>query len=476
MLPALQSPAVTPAGPGDASDWVIEGAAIATVDPSGTEHASGHLVVTGGRITSVGGGVAPESAVPQGARRVDAGGCLVTPGFVNTHHHFSQWLTRGMAADSELFDWLTELYPWWAGITADLEHAGALGALCALAQSGCTTTMDHQYVFPKGSGDLLAAEVEAAARVGLRFHPSRGSMDLGASAGGLPPDDVVEDTDAALAATDDAISRFHDPSPGAMVRLTVAPCSPFSVTRELMTGAAELARRRGVRLHTHLAETTDEDAYCKEHYGCTPADYAESLGWLGADVWVAHGVHLTRRARKMLGTSGTGVAHCPSSNGRLGAGIAPVPELRAAGVPVGIGVDGSASNESGELWTEVRGALLTARARSGGGALGTRDVLRMATMTGARCLGREDELGSLEPGKLADVAVWRLDTAAHAGIADPVAALTLGSRPPLELLLVGGRPVVEEGRLLTADVRQVAREVTDAVRRLGDAASRAQTS
>jgi cytosine/adenosine deaminase-related metal-dependent hydrolase len=457
-------------GRDDARSWVIEGASVATVDGSGTEHASGHLVVSGGRIVAVGSGPATTPAVPSGARHVDGSGCLVTPGFVNTHHHFSQWLTRGMAADSGLFDWLTELYPWWARVTADLEHAGALGALAALATSGCTTTMDHQYVFPGAGGDLLSAEVEAASRVGLRFHPSRGSMDLGKSAGGLPPDEVVEEIDAALAATDDAISRFHDPSPGAMVRVTVAPCSPFSVTHELMTRSAELARARGVRLHTHLAETTDEDAYCRERYGCTPADYAESLGWLGPDVWIAHGVHLDEGSCSKLGATGTGVAHCPSSNGRLGAGTAPVPELRAAGVAVGLGVDGSASNESGELWNEVRGALLAARARAGAGALGTRDVLRMATMTGARCLGREDEIGSLEAGKLADIALWRLDTAAHVGIADPVAALTLGSRPPLSLLLVGGRAVVEDGQLATVDPGAIAREVAAAVRRLSEGA------
>lgn len=453
-------------GAAGTTDWVIEGAAVATVDGSDTEHPSGHLVVSGGRITAVGPGPAPAGAVPPGARRIDGAGCLLTPGFVNTHHHFSQWLTRGMAADSGLFGWLTELYPWWSGMDAELEHAGALGALTALAASGCTTTMDHQYVFPRAGGDLLAAEVQAAREVGVRFHPARGSMDLGASAGGLPPDDAVEDTDAALAATDDAISRHHDPAPGAMVRVAVAPCSPFTVTRELMSGAAALARRRGVRLHTHLAETRDEEAYCQERYGCTPAQYAESLGWLGADVWVAHGVHLTARAQARLGATGTGVAHCPSSNGRLGAGIAPVPELRAAGVPVGLGVDGSASNESGELWGEVRAALLFARARAGAGALGTRHVLRMATMTGARCLGRDDELGSLEPGKLGDVALWRLDTAAHAGIADPVAALTLGARPPLALLLVGGRAVVEDGEVCTVDADVVARGVEAAARTL----------
>ncbi|MGH8989129.1 MAG: 8-oxoguanine deaminase [Acidimicrobiales bacterium] len=451
-----------------ATDWVIEGAAVATVDPSGTEHECGHLVISEGRITAVGAGPAPASAVPSGARRVAAAGCLATPGLVNTHHHFSQWLTRGMAADSELFGWLTELYPWWACVTAELEHAAALGALCALAASGCTTTMDHQYVFPANGGDLLDAEVEAAALVGLRFHLARGSMDLGRSRGGLPPDDVVEDIDAALAATDGAISRFHDASPGAMVRVAVAPCSPFSVTRELMTGAADLARRRGVRLHTHLAETADEDAYCAEHFGCTPAQFAESLGWLGDDVWVAHGVHLDEASRSKLGAARTGVAHCPSSNGRLGAGRAPVPELLAAGVPVGLGVDGSASNESGALWTEMRGALLAARANGGARALRTRDVLRMATMTGARCLGREAELGSLERGKLADIALWRLDTLPHAGIGDPIAALTLGARPPLALLLVGGCVVVEEGEPVHVDAGSVARGVTRAVRDLGE--------
>ncbi|HTX62663.1 MAG TPA: 8-oxoguanine deaminase [Acidimicrobiales bacterium] len=448
--------------------WVIEGAAVATVDASGSEHASGHLVVSDGRIAAVGAGAAPASVVPGGARRVDGTGCLLTPGLVNAHHHFSQWLTRGMAPDSELFGWLTALYPWWGCVTDELEHAGALGALSVLAASGCTTTMDHQYVFPRHAGDLLAAEVEAAARVGLRFHPARGSMDLGRSAGGLPPDDVVEATDAALAATDEAIARFHDPSPGAMVRVAVAPCSPFSVSGELMTGAASLARTRGVRLHTHLAETTDEDLYCQDRYGCTPVQYAESLGWLGPDVWVAHGVHLDEASRARLGATGTGVAHCPSSNGRLGAGVAPVPELLAVGVPVALGVDGSASNESGELWVEVREALLVARARGGARALGTREVLRMATMTGARCLGRAEELGSLEQGKLADVALWRLDTVAHAGIADPVAALTLGARPPLALLLVGGRAVVEEGQLVTVDAASVAGEVKRAVRALGE--------
>lgn len=447
----------------DSTVWVVEGAAVATVDGAGSEYPEGHVVIAGGRITAVGPG--PAQPV-EGARRVDGRGCLLTPGLVNTHHHFSQWITRGLAADADLFSWLTALYPMWALADADMQRAATLGSLVALVASGCSTTMDHHYVFPAGAGDLLEAEVEAARQVGVRFHPSRGSMDLGRSAGGLPPDDVVEDTDDALAATDEAISRFHDPSPGSMLRVTVAPCSPFSVTAELLSGAADLARRRGVRLHTHLAETREEAAYCAERFGCSPTQYAESLGWLGEDVWVAHGVHLDRAAIGRLAETGTGMAHCPSSNGRLGSGTAPVPELLAAGVAVGLGVDGAASNESGQLAAELRSALLTARARLGPTAVTTRQALAMATMGGARCLGRQRELGSLEVGKLGDVALWRVDTAAHAGIADPVAALTLGSPPPLELLLVGGRALVEGGQLRTVDPPAVAREVAAASRRL----------
>lgn len=454
-------------------DWVIEGAAIATVDAHGTEYDRGHVVVADGVISAVGPGAAPGPAVPAGARRVDGSGCLVTPGLVNTHHHFSQWVTRGMAPDSGLFDWLTTLYPRWALVDDEIMHAAALGSLFALASSGCTTTMDHHYVFPSGAGDLLGAAVEAAARVGVRFHVSRGSMDLGRSKGGLPPDEVVEDTDAALAATDEAITRFHDPSPGAMVRVTVAPCSPFSVTTALLEGAATLARRRGVRLHTHLAETADEDEYCQAHFSCSPTEYAESVGWLGDDVWLAHGVHLDAAARERVAATSTGVAHCPSSNGRLGAGTAPVPELLAAGVPVGLGVDGSASNESGELGTELRAAVLTARSRLGPTALTTRRALAMATIGGARCLGRADEIGSLEAGKLADVVVWRVDTAAHAGMEDPVAALTLGSLPPVSLALVGGAAVVEDAEVLGVDARAVARAVTTAAAELARRARRA---
>jgi cytosine/adenosine deaminase-related metal-dependent hydrolase len=287
-------------------------------------------------------------------------------------------------------------------------------------------------------------------------------MDLGRSQGGLPPDEVVESVDAILAATAEAIDRFHDPSPDSMVRVGVAPCSPFSVTGDLLKATADLARDKGVRLHTHLAETLDEEEFCRERFGSTPVEYVESLGWLGDDVWLAHGIHLSDQAIGTLAATGTGVAHCPSSNARLGAGIARTRELRDAGVPVGLGVDGAASNEASSLLEEARHALLFARARGGPQALGVRDALELATIGGARVLGWDDQIGSIEQGKLADLALWRVDTLPHADLADPVAGLVLGSPPPLELLLVGGSPVVERDRLVNADEEQLARSAVAA--------------
>jgi 8-oxoguanine deaminase len=437
---------------------VIDGAHVVTMNAGRDEHAGGHVVLEGNRITAVGSGPAP-AAVRQGADRlVDGAGCLLTPGLVNTHHHLYQWVTRGLAVDETLFGWLTTLYPVWARIDERAVNVAARGGLSWLARTGCTTSTDHHYVFPRDGGDVLAAEIEAARTVGLRFHPTRGSMDLGQSDGGLPPDHVVEDLDAVLLATEAAIDRWHDPSPGSMLRVAVAPCSPFSVTADLLREAAALARRRGVLLHTHLAETLDEEKYCRERFGCSPVDYMESLGWLGTDVWFAHAVHLDDDAVMKIGATGTGVAHCPSSNGRLGAGIARSRDLRDAGARVGLGVDGAASNESASLLEEVRNALLFARATGGPQALSVRDALEMATLGGAAVLGRSADLGSVEPGKLADLALWRLDTFAHADIADPVAALVLGSRPPLELLLVDGRPVVERDRVVTVDEHELARE------------------
>jgi cytosine/adenosine deaminase-related metal-dependent hydrolase len=442
----------------------IDGCHIATVDETGTEYQAGYLVMQDDRIAAVGPGPLP----PQYAdgERVDGSGLLATPGLVNTHHHLYQWITRGYAADDTLFGWLTTLYPVWAGLDADLVRASAAANLGWLALSGCSTTTDHHYLFPAGRGDLLEAGILAARQIGLRFHPGRGSMNLGQSSGGLPPDSVVEKHDDILSATAEAIDRWHDSSPGAMTRIAVAPCSPFSVTAELMRDSAELARQAGVRMHTHLAETLDEEEFCLETYGRTPAQYAEDLGWLGPDVWLAHCVHLSDEAVSRFAATGTGVAHCPTSNGRLGSGIARVRDLLAAGVPVGLGVDGSASNESGKMVDELHQALLAARFASGPLALSVRESLRLATMGGARCLGREDELGSLEVGKLADVALWQVGGLAGAGIADPLCTLVFGA-PALDRLWVHGRPVVSDGQLVNADAGELAAGAAAASARIG---------
>ena len=439
---------------------VINGCAVVTVDAQRAEHATGHILVDGQRITAVGPGPAPADL--PAARYIDAAGCLATPGLINTHHHLYQWATRGMAVDSALFGWLTELYPVWARLDEAATHACASAALAWLARTGCTTTTDHHYIFPRAGGDLLAATIEAARAVGLRFHPNRGSMDLGRSAGGLPPDEVVEDADEILAATEAAIGAYHDASPESMLRIAAGPCSPFSVTGRLLAESVELARKRQVRLHTHVAETAAEDDYCAEHFGCTPVEYLDSLGFLGSDVWLAHAIHLKDDAIARLAATGTGVAHCPSSNARLGAGLCRSRDLLDAGVPVGLGVDGPASNEASSLLGEVRAATLLARATGGAQAMGVRRALEMATMGGARVLGRETEIGSLEPGKLADIALWRLDSLPQAGIADPVAALVLGGPAPLELLLVNGRTIVEHDHVQTADEDAVAKAASAA--------------
>jgi cytosine/adenosine deaminase-related metal-dependent hydrolase len=469
----------TPATAASTDTLILDGCAVVTMDGQGSdysagrEYSAGHVVITGNEIVAVGPGAAPAPSLagpPTGRtiRRIDASGCLATPGLINTHHHLYQWGTRGMAADATLFEWLTQLYPVWARMDADIVRPLATAALARLARTGCSTTMDHHYVFPRSGGDLLGATVAAARQVGLRFHPTRGSMDLGKSSGGLPPDEVVEDRDAILVASKAAIDEFHDASRQSMLRVGLAPCSPFSVTSELLTDAAELARQAGVRLHTHLAETVDESEYCAEHFGCTPVEYLDSLGWLGDDVWLAHGVHLDDAAITRLAAAGTGVAHCPSSNGRLGAGICRTHDLLAAGVPVGLGVDGPASSEESSLIGEVRQATLIARSAGGPRAMSVRQALELATMGGARLLGRDQEIGSLEAGKLADIALWRLDTLPHAGIADPVAGLVLGAPPPLELLLVNGETIVERDRLVTVDEREVAAAARRASAELAD--------
>jgi cytosine/adenosine deaminase-related metal-dependent hydrolase len=448
------------------TDFVLSGCYVLTLNPRREEIARGYVAVHGNQITEVGDGPAPGHLA--GAREIDATGCLAMPGLVNTHHHLYQWATRGRASDATLFDWLVELYPVWARIDERIVAAASTAALAWLVRSGCTTSADNHYVFPADGGDVLAATIEAAGQVGLRFHPTRGSMDLGESSGGLPPDHIVEDIDTIIGATQAAIERFHDPSPGSMLRIGVAPCSPFSVTRELMTQSAALARSTGTRLHTHLAETGDEDEYCAEHFGCTPAEYLDSLGWLESDVWLAHAVHLDDAAIARVAARGAGVAHCPYSNARLGSGICRTRALLDAGVPVGLGVDGAASNEDSSLLGEVTAATQFARGLGGPHAMTVRQAVELGTLGGARLLGREAEIGSLEPGKLADIALWRLDGVPHAGIADPVAALVLGPQPPLELLLVNGRVIVERDRVVTVDERQVADAAVQAARDLAE--------
>lgn len=437
---------------------VIRGAHVVTMDAARAEYRNGYVVVDGNRIVAVGAG---EPTGYDETQILDGTGCVLTPGLINTHHHLYQWITRGLAADHTLFEWLTTLYPIWGGIDAGAVHVAAKGALAQLVRTGCTTSTDHHYVVPRDGGDVFGAEIAAAAEVGIRFHPCRGSMDLGASSGGLPPDHLVESIDAILEGSRDAVDRWHDRSFDSMLRVALAPCSPFSVTGDLLKESALLARDLGVRLHTHLAETLDEEYFCLDKFGCKPLQYMESLGWTGPDVWFAHAVHLDDRDIGVLAASGTGAAHCPTSNARLGAGIARATDLYAAGVPLGLGVDGAASNESSSMLEEAHHAALFARARSGPQAMTVRQSLELATIGGARVLGRENEIGSIETGKLADLALWRIDGLAHSGITDPVAALVLGSTPPLELLLIDGREVVGAGEVRTVDEHAVARQVAE---------------
>jgi cytosine/adenosine deaminase-related metal-dependent hydrolase len=414
-----------------------------------TELHEGWLLVERGLVGAVG-----DHAQPDADERVDLGGALVTPGLVNTHHHLYQTLTRGLAQEADLFTWLRTLYPLWSRIDADAEYVAARTGLAELALSGCTTVFDHHYVFPRGRDGVLEAELRAARELGVRLVAARGSMDLGESQGGLPPDSLVEDIDTVLTETERLAALVDGDE---LVAIAVAPCSPFSVTRELMRESAELARRLGLKLHTHLAETIEEDAYCRELYGCRPVEYLSDLGWLDRDVWCAHCVHLSDGDIAAFAAHGVGVAHCPTSNQRLGAGVARVRELLDAGVGVGLGVDGSASNERGDMSFETRQALLVARGRAGPSALTARDALRLATLGGAEVLGRND-IGSLEPGKRADFAVWKLESLELAGIDDAVAGLVLSAPHRVDRLVVGGEEVVRDGHLVRADEDEIARE------------------
>jgi 8-oxoguanine deaminase len=421
---------------------------VVTMDDEGNEHPGGWLLVDDGFVQQAGAGTRPDAD-----DTVDLGGAVVTPGLINTHHHLWQNLTRARAQDENLFGWLTTLYPVWARLDAEAEYAAALCGLAELALSGSTTVFDHHYLFPNGGNELLEAEIHAARELGVRIVASRGSMDLGESDGGLPPDSVVEDRDEVLAATADAV-KLAD---GADVQIAVAPCSPFSVTKELMRESADLARKLGLKLHTHLVETVEEEEFALEKFGCTPLQYVEELGWLAEDVWCAHCVHLGDEGVAEFEAHDVGVAHCPSSNMRLGAGMAPVRELLDAGVRVGLGVDGSASNERGDLFMEVKQALLVARARGGPKAMTARDALRLGTRGSASVLGRDD-IGQLAPGKRADFAVWRIDGLELGGAADPVAGLVFAGPHRVDRLYVGGAEVVRDGHLTRGDEAEIARQ------------------
>lgn len=427
---------------------------VATMDDAGTEIAGGSILIEDGRITWVGSGHPPA----EGAHVVDGRGTVALPGLVNTHHHLYQTLTRVRAQDQGLFGWLTQLYPVWGGVDAEWERAAAGVGLAELALSGCSTTADHHYVFPSGAEGLIEAEIEAARELGLRFHPCRGSMDLGTSAGGLPPDEVVQDADTILDHTQAVVRRYHDPQPGSMLRVAVAPCSPFSVTEQLMRDSASLARAMGVRLHTHVAETLDEEGFCQERFGLRPVELLDEWGWLGPDVWLAHCVHLSDKDIRRLAETGTGVAWCPTSNLRLGSGIARARAMLDEAATVGLGVDGSASNDAGNLLAEVRQAMLVSRAGGDPAALTAREALRLATRGGAACLGRDD-IGSLEVGKRGDVALFSVEGLSWTGAeADPVAAVVHCSPARVRHLFVEGRPVVESGHLTMADEDAIARE------------------
>ncbi|HTW06684.1 MAG TPA: 8-oxoguanine deaminase [Acidimicrobiales bacterium] len=447
-------------------ELVAAGAELVVTMDGGKEVPGGWVAVDRGFVVGVG----PRGSEPLARRTLRADGCLITPGLINTHHHIYQNLTRAYApaVRSSLFGWLQALYPRWALLDEEAVYLSAFVGLAELALGGCTTTSDHLYVHPRGAGNLLGAEVAAAREIGLRFHPSRGSMSLSEKDGGLPPEEVCEDEEAILQASEAAVAAYHDPSPGAMVRVALAPCSPFSVSRRLMTETAELAARLDVRLHTHLAEDPDEDAFCLEKYGCRPVQLFEEVGWLTQRAWVAHCVHPNSDEVGRLGGAGVGVAHCPSSNLLLGVGLAPVAELLAAGAPVGIGCDGSASTDAASLWLETRNALLLARLRGGAASTGARQALEMATLGSAACLGRQGELGVLRPGAAGDFVCWRLDGPAFAGaLTDPVEAL-LRCGPALAFhTVVAGRPVVEGGRI-------VHDQLEDRLRRHRAAAARTQ--
>jgi 8-oxoguanine deaminase len=447
---------------------------VVPMDDFKTQIPDGYVLVEDDRIEAVGGGTLPAIVRPD--RQIDARGMVVLPGLINTHHHLPQTLTRSVprVQEAPLFRWLSELYEVWRGLDATGVETAAKVGLGELLLTGCTTSTDHLYLFPRGQERLIDAELKAARELGIRFHPTRGSMSRGKSQGGLPPDDIVQDESTILKDSLRLIREHHDPRPRAMTRIALAPCSPFSVTDELMRRTADLAREHGVRLHTHLAETRDEEAYCQENYGCRPVEYVRRLGWLGSDVWLAHCVHLSDEEIRLFGETGTAVAHCPSSNFRLGSGIAPVRKMLEAGVGVGLGVDGSASNDSSNMLAEARQALLAHRLLEDPARWVTaQEALWMATRGGAQCLGRDD-IGSLEPGKAADLILIDTRKLSYAGSSsDILAGLVFTPWPePVHTVMVNGRVVVEGGELIGVDVPSLVAQADTISARLLQAASR----
>ena len=440
------------------ADLLIRNASlVATMDDRRRELPGGWVAITNGLVSAIGSA----TQEPPAAREViDATDCLVTPGLVNTHHHIYQNLTRAYPpmTDKPLFGWLQSLYPLWRGIDEESVYVSAFTGLAELALSGCTTSTDHLYLHPRGAGDLLGAEIAAARDLGLRFHPTRGSMSLSEKDGGLPPDDVVADDDEILAESERAVHRHHDRSHGAMVRIALAPCSPFSVTEDLMVRSAELAEKLDVRLHTHFAENAEDDEFSLATFGCRPMEYLERTGWCTDRTWVAHCVMPNDHEVQRLGAAGVGVAHCPSSNLILASGISPIVPLRRAGAKVGLGVDGSSSADSASLWLEARQAMLLAKLRDGAAAGTARMALEIATRGGAGCLGREGEIGELTVGAVGDVAVWRLTGPQFAGaLADPIEAWLRCGPIGAHHTIVHGRSVVRDGVIVDPRLDDVLR-------------------
>jgi len=439
------------------STFLLKNAALLiTMDEGRRRIEQGGLLVRDNVIEMVG----PSSELPQEADRViDASGMVVLPGLVNTHHHLYQTLTRALPAvqDVELFDWLVALYPIWAELTAEAVYVSAQIGLAELMLSGCTTASDHLYIYPNDV--TLDAEILAAQELGIRFHPCRGSMSLGKSKGGLPPDRVVQTEEEIMANCQRVVDTYHDPTPYSMCRIVIAPCSPFSVTEELMRQSVLWARQRGLTLHTHVAETLDEEEFCLRKVGLRPVEYMQELGWVGEDVWYAHAIYLSEEEMDLLAETGTGVAHCPTSNMRLGSGIAAIREMLDRGVKVGLAVDGSASNDSSHVLAEARMAMLLQRVQKGAGALSAQEAMEMATLGGAALLGRDD-IGSLSPGKAADFIAINLDRLEYAGAGhDPLGALLFCRSVNVDLSVINGRVVVEKGHIAGFDLeRAIARQ------------------